>query len=143
VTSAAVTVTRTLKAQPHQVFSAWTRAESLREWFFPAPGFVTEASCDPVVGGRYRVVGVLPDGVDEITGEYLEIDPPRRLVFTFESGHSGDQVTRVTVTFDASGGGEATDMTIRHENLPETDFRLAVPDGWAGVLDNLELFLSR
>ena len=138
-----VTVSRTLKARPQLVFDAWTRADSLREWFFPAPGVVGEATCDPVVGGRYRVVGLLPSGAEEIVGEYLEIEPPRRLVFTFESRHAGEETTLVTVTLDPGPDGETTDMTIRHEGISDTEFQIVVPDGWGSVCDKLADYLAR
>ena len=137
-----VTVNRTLKAPPQRVFDAWTRADSLREWFFPG-AVVGEASCDPVVGGRYRVVGVLSDGVDEMAGEYLKVEPPHRLVFTFESRHAGETTTLVTVTLKPGDGDETTDMTIRHERISGERFGLVVPTGWGMVLDQLEDWLAR
>jgi uncharacterized protein YndB with AHSA1/START domain len=113
-----VTVTRTLKAPQRDVFDAWTSADSLREWFFPG-AVVGEASCDPVVGGRYRVVGILPDGTEELAGEYV-----------------------VTVTLRPGDDEGTTDMTIRHERISDERFRLVVPDGWATVLDQLESYLA-
>jgi uncharacterized protein YndB with AHSA1/START domain len=136
-----VTVTRTLKAPQRDVFDAWTSADSLREWFFPG-AVVGEASCDPVVGGRYRVVGILPDGTEELAGEYVAVEPPHRLVFTFESRHAGEIPTVVTVTLRPGDDEGTTDMTIRHERISDERFRLVVPDGWATVLDQLESYLA-
>ena len=103
---------------------------------------VGEASCDPVVGGRYRVVGILPDGLEELAGEYLEVEPPGRLVFTFESRHAGEKPTLVTVTLRPGDDEGTTDMTIRHERISPERFRLVVPDGWGMVLDQLATYLA-
>lgn len=136
-----VTVNRTLKAPQKDVFDAWTSADSLREWFFPG-AVVGEASCDPVVGGRYRVVGILPDGLEELAGEYKAVEPPHRLVFTFESRHAGETPTLVTVTLRPGADDGTTDMTIRHERISGERFGRVVPDGWAMVLDQLETHLA-
>jgi uncharacterized protein YndB with AHSA1/START domain len=142
VSTTTVTVTRTLKARPQLVFDAWTSAESLQEWFFPRPGFVAEATCNPVVGGRYRVVGVMPAGAEEIVGEYVTIEPPHRLVFTFESRHAGEDTTLVTVTLKPGDDDETTDMTILHERISDR-FGIAAPRGWGSMLDKLEVLLAR
>jgi uncharacterized protein YndB with AHSA1/START domain len=148
-----VRVTRTLRAAPQDVYDAWTQADRLQEWLCPGPGFVSEATCDPVVGGRYRIVKVLTGGVDEVTGEYLIVEPPHRLVFTWTAGSTDGQPTRVTVTLGAtrangatgaeSGGGPWTEMTILHERLPTRRVHTGASAAWADLAEKLDAYLTR
>ncbi|MFC1407671.1 SRPBCC domain-containing protein [Streptacidiphilus sp. N1-12] len=135
-----VRVTRTLKASPEQVFAAWTDADQLQLWLCPDPGFVAEAVCDPVVGGRYRIVKMLASGADEVTGEYLVVEPPHRLVFTWAAGTTQHRTTRVTVTLRPEG--DATEMTILHELLPTQPIHDGARRAWTGMADKLGTLLA-
>lgn len=136
-----VKVVRTLKASPEQVFDAWTDAERLQQWLCPDPGFVAEATCDPVVGGRYRIVKILDSGADEVTGEYLVVDPPNRLVFTWAAGTTQNRTTQVTVILRPDG--ESTEMTIIHERLPSRPIHEGAQLAWASICDRLTTLLAR
>lgn len=135
-----VEVTRTLRATPQDVFDAWTNADRLQEWLCPDPGFVAEATCDPVVGGRFRIVKVFGGGTDEVTGEYLVVDPPRRLVFTWTAGTTGGGPSQVTVTLRPDG--DTTQMTILHERLPGGGIRDGAAAAWAGIAAKLDRHLT-
>ena len=77
---------RVLPAAPADVFAAWGDPESLRVWMCPAEGIEhASAEVDFRVGGAFTIV-MHGEGQDyRQTGEYLEIDAPRRLVFTWIS----------------------------------------------------------
>jgi uncharacterized protein YndB with AHSA1/START domain len=99
-----VTVTRTIAASPAALYAAWTEPDRMRRWF------ATVVEADVRVGGRYRIENHEPDGtVYGFTGEYLVLDPPRRLVFTFTSDLQtpADRISdeTVTVTFTEVGAG--------------------------------------
>jgi uncharacterized protein YndB with AHSA1/START domain len=134
-----VRVTRTVPARPADVFAAWTDAAQLRHWLCPAPGHLAEAACHPVVGGTYRLVMLFPSGTTEISGEYLVVEPPHRLVFTWRPGGDGSRESRVSVLLEADGPG--TEMTIIHERTDRRD-REALAKGWASVTDHLRRHLS-
>jgi uncharacterized protein YndB with AHSA1/START domain len=140
VSETVVRVTRTLKASPEQVFDAWTDADRLQQWLCPDPGFVAEATCDPVVGGRYRIVKILDSGADEVTGEYLVVDPPHRLVFTWAADTTLNRTTQVTVTLRPDG--DATEMTILHERLPTQPIHDGAQRAWSSICDRLATLLS-
>jgi uncharacterized protein YndB with AHSA1/START domain len=126
-------VRRVMPAPPDVVFDAWLDREALMEFLSPDPARATEVECDPRVGGRLRIVMVDPEGAVEITGEYVEIDRPRRLRFTW--GHRGGVDSVVTITFERHGRDE-TLMTIRHDRLPPEQ----VPDhesGWTTIAGKL------
>ncbi|MDQ4006234.1 MAG: SRPBCC domain-containing protein, partial [Actinomycetota bacterium] len=93
--SGAVEISRILPATPDEVFRAWTDPEQLRQWMSPIGA--AEAEVDPRVGGRLRIVMVGGGRRIEHTGEYLEVDPPRRLSFTWRSPFTGNTSTLVTI----------------------------------------------
>jgi uncharacterized protein YndB with AHSA1/START domain len=95
----------------------------------------TEAELDPQVGGVYRV---LAQGKHPGVGEFVEVVPDRKVVFTFgwdEPNHPippGSTEVEITLIPD----GEKTRVRLVHRGLPED----AVNDhtqGWDHYLDRL------
>ena len=135
-----VQVRRVLRATPQDVFEAWTDARLLQQWLCPGPGVVGEVTCDPVVGGAYRLVMVFDDGAYEVTGEYLEVDPPHRLIFTWLTDRTAGQHTQVTVNIRPDG--DLTELTIIHERLPSDSYRDSASWAWTNVVDKLDRILT-
>ena len=81
----AIRIERRFAAPAQAVFEAWTSAELLRRWYPPGADWDTPvAEVDVRVGGKLRLVMRRPDGqAFGGGGEYLEIRPPERLVFTW------------------------------------------------------------
>ena len=100
-----VVVTRTFDAPARLVFEAWTTPELLMKWWTPKSFGITFISCEADVrpGGAYRFVMGHPDFDQPMAfvGRYLEVDPPKRLVWTNEESDDG-AVT--TVTFEERDG---------------------------------------
>ena len=137
----AVEIKRTYAAPRDKVFAAWTDPKKLAAWFKPSDQMSVEIQADIQVGGRYRFRITSPDGVQHVSyGEYREIIPPKRLVFTWawESGLVTDSL--VTVSLRAVDGG--TELTLRHERLATEDLRERHGKGWAGCLEQLDKFLA-
>jgi uncharacterized protein YndB with AHSA1/START domain len=140
-------ITRTFDARPHRVFQAWTDATLVRRWWAPRSRGVAMASCeaDVRVGGKYRYVLRRDDGGDlAFSGEYRELTPPSRLVYTqiFEP-HPGDPVI-VTVTFEDRAG--KTRM-VSHELYPSAAVRAAVLEsgmehGMRETMDQLDALVA-
>src|SRR5262249_51929471 len=106
----------------------------------PRARVVGEVTCDPVVGGRYRLVMVFDHGASEVTGEYLEVDPPHRLVFTLRPAPTAGQPPRVTVTTRPDGDLPA--MTIPHDRLLSDTYRDSASRAWTNVVDRLDRTLT-
>jgi uncharacterized protein YndB with AHSA1/START domain len=92
------------------------------------------AEVDLRVGGRFRVVMTGEGRELEHTGEYLEVDPPRRLVFTWRSPYTGEEPSVVTVTLRPRG--EGTELALTHERLP-ADQVDPHAGGWGRMLERL------
>jgi uncharacterized protein YndB with AHSA1/START domain len=125
------------------VFYALSDPAALAKWWGPS-GFTTpEVQLDLQVGGRYRF-GMQPPDADlfHLTGEFIEIDPSRRLAYTFrwEEPDPDDQETVVTLTLDAQA--EGTSFHLSQGKFATAD-RLALHrSGWTDSLVKLRRFLG-
>jgi uncharacterized protein YndB with AHSA1/START domain len=97
-------ITRTFNGPARLLFEAWTKPELLKLWWAPKSFGVSLLSCEADVraGGRYRFE-IGREGSKPMTffGQYLEVAPHARLVWTNEESSDG-AVT--TVTFEDRGG---------------------------------------
>ncbi len=99
-----------------------------------------EAHVDLRVGGKHRIHMVSEEGDHIATGEYTEIQPNKRLQFTWawEGGEVSD--TRVTVNFEQSG--EQTRLGLLHEKFATAEAAEKHTHGWHGCLDKLEKYFK-
>ena len=127
-----VTVEREVAATIDEVFAAWTTPALMACWLSPTGR--AEVDADIRVGGRFRVVMLDADSRLEHTGEYLRIEPPSLLEFTWVSAYTGAEPSIVTVTLHQ--GHATTLVTLNHQRLPAST---AEPHagGWSTILERL------
>jgi uncharacterized protein YndB with AHSA1/START domain len=135
---------RTFKAPARVVFDAWTSAEVLRRWWPAGPDWDTPvAEVDVRVGGRLRLVMRSPDGQEfGGGGEYVEITPPDRLVFTWTwdgDWAKGAQVVEVDFAEQANG---TTTVVMTNRGLEDEESQRSHRDGWQASFDNLDRVLA-
>jgi uncharacterized protein YndB with AHSA1/START domain len=135
MSTSTITVIRTVAAAPERVFAAWTDAEQLATWWWPQLGGTTY-DVDARPGGRFRIHS--PAIGATVWGMYTEVEPPRRLVFTWNWEDHGepDAVLEdtVVVTFEPHAAG--TTVTVAHTStahVPEG----GAEQGWNDVLDRM------
>ena len=134
-------IERTFAAAQARVFEAWTSPEVLRRWWGAGPDWTSPAvEIDLRPGGRYRLSMQDPSGVvRSVGGEYLEVDPPRRLVYTWaweSHGAENDAATLVTVEFSEVSPGE-TAVTLTHTGFADGERRDLHREGWELCIANL------
>ena len=131
-----VTVKRRIAAPAQRIFDAWLDPASLAEWMRPcsATDKRSDVKVDARVGGAFEFVMHVPSGPVRHTGVYQIIDAPRRLVFTWNSPHAGQNDSLVTVEFRPDG--KATEVVITHERLPD-QARSGHTKGWTEILESL------
>lgn len=78
---------------------------------------------------------LFPDGRTDISGQYLVVEPPHCLVFSWRHNRDPRRETRVTVLLRANGA--TTDMTIVHEGAADPPYRHALSRGWNSVARRL------
>ena len=137
-----VWLVRILPGPPDEVFAAWTNAESLKQWMCPGSASVPVAELDIRVGGRFTIVMRDQDRDYIHTGEYREIDPPHRLVFTWVSPATREKPTMVTVEFRPHGD-EQTELVLIHEQLPDEESTAKHQRGWQDIASKLVSHLSK
>ena len=128
-------VRRFIPVPRERVFAAWLDPVSLARWM--RPGGMTDArvEMDPRVGGKFRIVMVRGQEEFEHTGEYLRIEPPARLSFTWISHATDHQPTEVTIDFLERPGG--TELVLTHRRLPANQIE-SHRSGWTDALRLLQ-----
>ncbi len=145
----AVVVERILDAAVDLVWQMWTDPEHFKKWYGPMGFSVPVAEMDVRVGGKRLVCMTSPDGSMKMwtTGEYTEIVPNERLVYTeSQSDENGNvlppsamgmpegypAVTEVIVVLEDLGG--QTKMVMTHAGIPANS---GAGGGWSQAFDKM------
>ncbi len=125
-----IVVVRTFGAPREAVFEAWTKPEHVSRWLGRRGDVMTVCEVDLRVGGRWRYVWqLLEGGVMGMGGEYLEVEPPARLVssevFEGEDFEVMGGGTVNTVVFEDVEGGTRVTVTSEYESTEARDGALA------------------
>jgi uncharacterized protein YndB with AHSA1/START domain len=149
-------ITREFNAPVDEVWRAWTEPEEYKKWWGPKSFTCPFCQIDLRVGGKYLSSMKAPDGSEFwTTGEYREIDPLRRIVYTdsfadkdgniVPSSHYGmsseiPQVMDVIIDLEEKNG--STKMTLTHIGIPEGKMQNDTKSGWNESFDKLEASLK-
>jgi len=122
-----IRMTRLFTAPRHLVFGAMTRAELVKEWWSRLDEDYSVPVCetDLRVGGRWRFVSRHPWGEAVRYGEYREISPPNRLVYTQIFEERPDNVAVATLEFSDEGIKTRMTVTLRYPSVGVRDLVLA------------------
>jgi uncharacterized protein YndB with AHSA1/START domain len=137
-----VRVTRRIPFPPERVFDAWLDPALASQWLFSTPnGKMVRAEVDARVGGKFTFTD-RRDGEDvEHTGEYLEMDRPRRLVFTFGVPKYSADFT--TVTVEIAPDGDGCQLVLTQTVHPDwAHFAFRSQDGWTQIVEGLAASLG-
>lgn len=135
-------IKRTFNAPRAKVFRAWTDPAMLHKWWRSAPDWTSPiAEVDLREGGQYRLGMQAPDADAPyvVMGEYKEVVPAEKLVYTWGWEHGG-ALTQVTVEFLDHNDG--TEIVLTHENFESEADRDEHALGWGGCIDTLVMELS-
>lgn len=144
-------LTRLINAPREAVWRAWTDPELLKQWFAPLPYTTPMAEFDLRPGGASTIVMQAPDGTQMPNrGQYLEVTPYERLVFT--DAYTGDWAPRegkpfmtVVLTFDEEGGKTRYTARVLHWTSEdrETHEKMGFHQGWAICAEQLAALAVR
>ncbi len=137
-----IVVERLIAASVEDVFAAWSDADSMSAWMCPGDTVShSSVETDFRVGGAFSIVMHGQEGDYPHSGEYLEIDPPKRLRFTWVTPWAPDteQTSEVTVSLEPSGEGK-THLRLVHEMI--TPWYDNHEQGWTAILAKCDARLS-
>jgi uncharacterized protein YndB with AHSA1/START domain len=137
-----VQIRRRVSAPADEIFDLWTKPDLMVRWMSPFPGAVDcKASCDLRPGGAFSLVMLSGEASREVSGTYVEIDRPRKLVFTWIGPLTNNVNTLVTVELNPRG--DETDLVLTHERLPTPAIHEGHTKGWGHILDHLADAVSK
>ncbi len=132
-----------IAAPPERVFQALTDPRQVVEWWGEAGLYrATEFQADLRVGGKWRIAG--PDGRGgnfEVVGEFLEVERPRLLVYSWIASWTGSAQT--TVRWELEAAGQGTRVRIIHSGLAAHPELAKSYQGWPRILVWLQARVER
>jgi len=135
-----ITITRVFDAPREQVWKEWTEPERFADWYGggEAEVPVSAVSMDVREGGRWRATMFAGPGRREIQwkGEYREVVPPERLVFTVSDQPGEDAWELVTVILTDLGDGRTEMHFEQRGQLPPEVYERA-GQGWSTFFDRM------
>ncbi|ADB34556.1 Activator of Hsp90 ATPase 1 family protein [Kribbella flavida DSM 17836] len=131
-----IRIERVLKAPIEAVYDAWTRAEVLASWYCPNPALALTVEADVRVGGAY----VVEMGPYVVRGNYLEVEPPHRLAFSWSWDTDDDAPSTVRVELTAVEDG--TRMLLTHTGFATAEDATNHLQSWGPELDRLDGLLA-
>ncbi len=137
-------LTRTFKAPREKVFRAWTVPEEIVKWWGPEGCSSPGAEIDLRAGGRYRIAMTTPEQKEIYSfGEYREVAPPEKLVFTWTwEGPPEMAGVETLITLEFAEKGDETELTLTHERFPTQKDKENHEWGWNSCFDCLEKALA-
>lgn len=136
-------ITRVFPARRELVWQAWTDETELAQWLHPFGVSADSVSFDVRVGGRYRYT-MTNDTTGErfpTGGEYIEVEPFDRLVFTWGEPDAPVDVAPV-ITLTLTQQGESTELVFHLRSLEGKPGDGFVYDGWDEALTNFGRHLA-
>lgn len=137
---------RIIDAPREAVYRCWTDPKLMTQWFAPKPWTTPRAEVDLRAGGASLVVMAGPDGSEfPNAGQYLEVVPGRKLVFT--DAYVGDwqpsqkRFMTVVLTFEDEGSGKTRYIArVRHWTAADREQheQMGFHEGWGICADQLE-----
>ena len=137
-------IQRTFDAPASVLFMLWSDPRHFKNWMGPDGFDCPVAQMDFRVGGAYRgMIRSASYGENWFGGIYREIEPNKRLVFTFkwDAGPSGDIETLVTITFDERDG--KTTQLFHQTPFISVERRDSHVGGWNGAFDRLGAYAAQ
>jgi len=126
-----------IPANQQEVFDAWTTSTEIKKWWGPIGVQCVYAEVDLRIGGQYRIDNELPDkSIVSIQGQFLTIENPRRLVYSWQTDSAALVVEQVEVCFIAAGLNR-TEVVVRHSRIESDERRDQHLSGWKGCLEGL------
>lgn len=127
-----------IRTSAEKLWDALTKPELTKLWWCE-----TWQDCDWKPGAEWKAMA--PDGRIADSGEILEIDPPNRLVLTWQNQFLSDLKPEghSKLTYEIEAAGEGVKLTLTHEMARDKSKLIeAVSQGWPSLLSSLKSMLE-
>ncbi|MBI2516534.1 MAG: SRPBCC domain-containing protein [Opitutae bacterium] len=139
--SATASIHKRFAVSAERVYDAWLDSQWLARWMFgPAvrDEKIVRLTTDPRVGGKFSFVVDRGGTVVDHVGEYLALERPHRLVFTWATRDTLPATSKVTVLIEPLGE-TACQLVLHHEMAADwTAFVDRAAASWQKMADALE-----
>lgn len=134
-------------ASREDLYDAWINADKLKQWWQPAGNTLVTVENDVRVDGtiKYEFEGKDSEKTIVITGQYKEVKPAQRLVYSWDwqilgSEHLNNNHFELTIEFLSDGNGSK--IVVTQANEDENESIQPREKGWEDELESLNQFLS-
>ena len=141
-----IVMTREFDAPRDLVFEAHTSCEHMTRWWGPRKYEFASCEIDFRPGGKWRVVHRGPDGDEHaFRGEYREIVPPERIVWTFEYEGFPGQISVETLRLEERDRKTTLTATAVYDTVEARDAMLqsGMEEGARETMDRLDEYLAQ
>ena len=139
----ALNMTRVLPSRRAVVFKALTEPDKLAKWWGPQGFTAPTVKIDLRAGGSYRIAMQPPDGdLFYLSGEFLEVDPPAQLAYTFRWEDPDPNDRETVVSLSLRDLGESTELIFTQRTFATEARRALHEQGWTDILDRLQELMS-
>ena len=145
-----ITMTRVFDAPRELVYQAHTDAKHIAQWWGPRRLTTTIDALDVSPGGAWRFVQHDPEGNEyAFRGEFREVVPPERLVFTFEFEGMPGHILQQTITFEEHDGKTTVFSTAHFDSVEdrngmlESGMESGATESWDRLVELLDRLSSR
>jgi uncharacterized protein YndB with AHSA1/START domain len=138
-----ITMTRVFDAPRERVWLEWTEPSRFADWYGGPEAEVPldTVSMDVRAGGAWRLTMLYEGREIQWKGEYREVSPPERLVFTVSDQPGDDGYELVTVVLTDLGDGR-TEMLFEQRGTMPPDAYERARSGWSAFFDRIEKRLA-
>ncbi len=142
-----IKMTREFDAPRDLVFEAHTSCEHMKNWWGPKRYEIASCEIDFRPGGKWRIVHKAAEGEDEdqgFRGEFREIVPPERIVWTFEWEGMPGHISVETLTLEEQDGKTTLTATSVYDTVEDRDGMLqsGMESGAAETYERLDEYLE-
>lgn len=135
------TLKQRFSASREAVFKAWTEPDSVKKWFRPGGDnvLILDVEMDVRVGGSYRLTMGYETGESwSIVGDYQEVEPPKKLVYTWSYEEPNMDIGETLITVEFNDVGNSTEISLSHKRFSQEQARDAHLSGWEACFESLK-----
>lgn len=138
-----LTIERELNASPARVYEAWTNPQILQKWWGPVGVTIPELTLDVRENGEWTTTFHSEKmGNRVVSGKYITLEPPKRLVFTWGWTNDGKRGHETLVEILLTAQGDNTLMTLTQKTFMQTEHRDNHNHGWTSSFTKLDKLLA-